>query len=86
MIRYFGFLANRVRKKLLPKVYKALNFSPKVPKQIRFESLYEQSWKINPFTCILCQSRMQMVQVTYGKSLSELYQYYEKAHQRQRFL
>ncbi len=43
MIRYFGFLANWVRGKLLPKVFQLLNQKVGKPKQITFVGLYEQS-------------------------------------------
>lgn len=59
MIRYFGFLANRVVGKLLPLVKKALGQeeSPAV-KQITFAALSHGLLNVDPFRCILCGGRM----------------------------
>ena len=86
MIRYFGFLANRVRSKLLPKVYKALNLAPKIPRQITFAELMQASWGDHPYACLKCKTEMTCVRQIRGRSLSGLYQYYGKAYQRWQFL
>ncbi|ARF52154.1 IS91 family transposase [Pantoea stewartii] len=59
MIRYFGFLANRVVGKLLPLVKKALGQeeNPAV-KQITFAALSQGLLNVDPFRCILCGGRM----------------------------
>ena len=71
MIRYYGVLANRVRGKFLPILYKLLN-QKTVPqnaiKKITFASLMKSNFNIDPFTCILCGKKLVLDLVVYGKS------------------
>lgn len=60
MIRYFGFLANRVVSEKLPQVKNALN--QKAGKQGRkatFTELSQHLLNVNPFICILCGEVMR---------------------------
>ncbi|QGH61369.1 hypothetical protein [Serratia proteamaculans] len=61
MIRYFGFLANRVVGKQLPRVKKALGQGQdeevKVP-LISHSSLSQGLLKTDPYSCLLCGARM----------------------------
>lgn len=67
MIRYYGFLANRVRSKYLPCVYQLLE-------QDYFEAnpapsyayLIQKDFGFNPLQCILCGSQMLRSVVTFG--------------------
>ncbi|RLM52899.1 IS91 family transposase, partial [Halobellus sp. Atlit-31R] len=59
MIRYFGFLANRVVSKQLPLVKKALGQDEevKVP-AITHSSLSQRLLRTDPYSCLLCGARM----------------------------
>lgn len=59
MIRYFGFLANRVVGKRLPRVRKALGQEDVAPvKKVTFAVLSKALLNTDPFSCILCGGRM----------------------------
>jgi hypothetical protein len=69
MIRYYGFLANRVRGKLLPLVYKLLNQdNRKITAPATFETLMQKNFNINPFICILCGQRLIFNSAFFGNS------------------
>jgi hypothetical protein len=71
MIRYYGLLANRVRGRLLPRVYNLLGqiqMCKKAAQQASFSSLMEKNFGINPFTCILCGKKLLLELVVYGKT------------------
>jgi hypothetical protein len=73
MIRYFGFLSNRRRGVMLPKVYEALDMEERSkPALPGFASMLKAYVKIDPFECILCQSRLIYAEYRAGTSLSEL--------------
>lgn len=59
MIRYFGFLANRVCGKKLPQVYEALRMKVvgKAPK-LYYAQMLKGFLNIDPFSCLLCGARM----------------------------
>jgi hypothetical protein len=59
MIRYFGFLANRVCGQPLPRVYEALQMEArgKAPK-LYFAQMSKRFLNLDPFSCVLCGSRM----------------------------
>ena len=77
MIRYYGFLANRVRSKWLPKVYDLLNQTVKKVKKIRYAGLLKSNFGTDPMKCILCGSPMRFVSLTRGKTLDQLRAYHE---------
>ncbi len=57
MIRYFGFLSNRRRGEILPKVYDALGTVPKdSPEMLGYAAMQKGDVKVDPFECILCGS------------------------------
>lgn len=59
MIRYFGFLANRVVSKQLPLVKKALGQDEEVKvAAITHSSLSQRLLKTDPYSCLLCGARM----------------------------
>ena len=81
MIRYYGFLANRVRNELLPHVYKALEQTPKNVKDILWSQLFQKSFGVNPLECILCGSEMKLTATEFGLSSAQLEKYhYELAN------
>ncbi|KPW16767.1 ISPsy3, transposase, partial [Pseudomonas amygdali pv. aesculi] len=59
MIRYFGFLANRVCGRQLPRVYEALRMERrgKAPK-LYFAQMSKAFLHRDPFSCVLCGARM----------------------------
>ncbi|QBY43587.1 hypothetical protein ArsFIN_21550 [Arsenophonus nasoniae] len=62
MIRYYGFLANRKRGCLLPKVYEALDMiSPNVPEKPGFGALIKGFLNTDPYQCILCGNRLRFM-------------------------
>lgn len=70
MIRYYGFLAHRVRGHLLPIVYTLLhqetrnNYSA-IP---TFAQLIQKDFHLNPLLCILCGAPLRLVAMVIGKS------------------
>jgi len=73
MIRYYGFLANRVRGDLLPIVYKLLNQENKAKtKTSTYAELIQKNFHFDPFKCILCGDRLVLSAMRFGKSTAEL--------------
>lgn len=69
MIRYYGFLANHVRGKLLPIVYQLLGQQIfDTPSPLTFAELMQKSFNLNPFTCILCGQQLILAATHLGKS------------------
>lgn len=73
MINFYGFLANRVKRKLLPKVYELLGQKPSSVKRIRYSQLQKQSFGTDPLQCILCGCQMTFNGITRGKTLAQLH-------------
>lgn len=70
MIRYYGFLAHRVRGKLLPIVRKLLgeiDIKNLLPPPT-YAELIQQNFGFNPFTCILCGQPLVLGHVKFGKT------------------
>lgn len=79
LIRYYGFLANRVRARLLPLVYQFIQQSNNQDSEvISWKSLIQSNFNFNPLTCILCQSPMVLSVIRFGKSLTELMKYHRQ--------
>ena len=56
-VRYYGFLANCVRGKLLPIVFELLGLDQtELQAAIDWASLIQLNFNFNPLTCILCGS------------------------------
>jgi hypothetical protein len=73
MIRYYGFLANRKRANLLPKVYDALDMvSPTVPEKPGFATLIKGFLNTDPYQCILCGNRLRFMSAEKGTHATEL--------------
>ena len=80
MIRYYGFLANRVRGKQLPLVYQVLNQpSPKQNQGPTYAELIQQNFNFNPLVCILCGSMLLLTGVNFGNAaIPELMKYHRE--------
>ncbi|MEY1010315.1 IS91 family transposase, partial [Providencia rettgeri] len=64
---YYGFLANRKRGSLLPKVYDALDImSPSVPEKPGFAALMKGFLNTDPYQCILCGNRLRFMSAEKG--------------------
>ncbi|NJD84920.1 hypothetical protein EWM60_02570, partial [Candidatus Erwinia dacicola] len=59
MVRYFGFLANRKRGSVLPKVYEALEMMLRKSRRSRGLRCYEGLPGTDPYQCILCGERLR---------------------------
>jgi hypothetical protein len=68
MIRYYGFLAHRVRGKLLPIVYKLLNQDNNYDLQIpSYAELIQKNFNFNPLSCILCGQQLVLTAIHFAK-------------------
>lgn len=72
MIRHYGFLANRVRSKYLPKVYNLLNQPERNALKIRWPGLMKSSFGIDPLCCPRCGAQLERLRILPGKSLARL--------------
>jgi hypothetical protein len=73
MIRYYGFLSNRTRGKLLPIVYKLLNQEKLNQKSLpNFAELIQKNFGFNPLKCILCRHQLVLSYTHFGKKTSEI--------------
>ena len=69
LIRYYGFLANRVRGKLLPKVREVLGIKHyETQNPTSFVKLMIQNFNVNPMQCTLCGSDMRLAYIKFGIS------------------
>jgi len=67
MVRYYGFLANRKRGTLLPKVYEALEMTPREkPQKPGFAVLMKAFLGTDPYPCILCKGRLRFAGAMVG--------------------
>lgn len=66
MVRYFGFLSNRVCGKKLPKVYAALGQEVEDAVTITHYMLSKSWLNIDPYACILCGSKMRLTRAISG--------------------
>lgn len=73
MVRYYGFLSNRKRGELLPKVYEALQMEArKKPEQPGFAALMKGFLRTDPYKCILCGNRLRFTSAQAGRHATEL--------------
>jgi hypothetical protein len=69
MIRYYGFLAHRVRGKLLPFVYPLLEqINTQTIAPPTYAELIQKNFNFNPLTCILCSQPLRLSVIHFGKS------------------
>lgn len=78
MVRYYGFLANRLRKKLLPIVYQILNQKCSTCSPPSWVALIKKYFGFNPLTCILCGSPMTRYQSYYGANINVILSYHRE--------
>ena len=73
MLRYYGFLSNRRRGELLPKVYKALERvvepEPDIP---GYAAMLKGYKKLDPYECIVCQGRLVFDKFRPGEPLKKV--------------
>ena len=60
MIRYYGFLANRVWGKLLPIVNELFPRNNAEPTKVTWQALLKQDFGLDPLECVLCKSPMRL--------------------------
>lgn len=73
MVRYYGFLSNRKRGALLPKVYEALEMEArKKPERPGFAVLMKGYLRTDPYKCVLCGNRLRFTGAQAGKHATEL--------------
>lgn len=73
MVRYYGFLSNRKRGTLLPKVYEALKMEEKKkPEKPGFAVLMKGFLGVDPYKCILCGDRLRFAGAQAGHHATEL--------------
>lgn len=69
MIRYFGFLANRIVGEELPKVRESLGMTrlySRLP-ALRYGQMMKSFMKVDPFECVLCGHRLRFTTLHAGK-------------------
>ncbi|WP_338505645.1 IS91 family transposase [Erwinia aphidicola] len=73
MVRYSGFLANRKRGSLLPKVWEALSMTAREkPKRPRFAVLMKGFLGTDPYQCILCKGRLRFAGAVAGEHATKM--------------
>lgn len=73
MVRYYGFLSNRKRGKLLPLVYEALQMEARnKPEQPGYAVLMKAFLRTDPYKCILCGNRLRFSGAQAGRQATEL--------------
>ena len=72
MIRYFGFLSNRLRGQLLPIMYDKLGQKMESIKSFAFAAMMKNYLNIDPYECILCGARMVFLGFIKGMRVKEL--------------
>ena len=73
MVRYYGFLSNRKRDELLPKVYEALEMETREkPEQPGFAVLMKEFLRTDPYKCLLCGNRLRFSSAQAGRHTTEL--------------
>ncbi|HFH0422630.1 TPA: IS91 family transposase [Salmonella enterica subsp. enterica serovar Bovismorbificans] len=73
MVRYYGFLSNRKRGELLPKVYEALQMKAREkPEKPGFAVLMKVFLRTDPYKCILCGNRLRFSGAQAGRHATEL--------------
>lgn len=82
MIRYYGFLSNRLRGTLLPKVYKLLNMKNVITKKIyiSWRDMIQATYHYNPLQCSRCRSTMILVSTILNRQYSLTDRHEEIAH------
>ncbi len=67
MIRYYGFLSNRLRGKSLPIVRQLLKQeAPEINSAPSYVQLMIQNFNVNPLECTLCGNLMRLSAMVFG--------------------
>ncbi len=73
MLRYYGFLSNRRRGEMQPKVYDALKMEGKdTPTLPCYASILKKLANVDPYECLLCKDGGEFVSFRAGESREEL--------------
>ena len=73
MVRYFGFLSNRVCGEKLPQVYRALGMKkPEAAPKVCYAQMSKPFLRRDPFECILCGGHMVYRRAISGLNVGEL--------------
>ena len=73
IVHYFGLLSNRLRGRLLPLVYQALNQpTPTLVKPLTYAQLFTSLTGNNPYECIVCHSKLVFSNYSVGWSHQDL--------------
>lgn len=68
MIRYYGFLAHRVRGKLLPLVHQLVGQeNPQTTAPPTYAELIQKDFGFNPLSCILCGQPLVLSAISFGQ-------------------
>lgn len=79
MIRYYGFLSNKLRSKLLPRVYQVLGQQGRsLLRPPSWVELIQKNFGFNPLTCILCGSPMVLYKSHLGLRIDVLLSHHRK--------
>ena len=76
LIRYYGFLAHRVRSTLLPIVYRLIEQPAPQPPTVRWPTLLERSFAVAPLRCILCQAPLRLARRVIGLATPQLHRFH----------
>jgi hypothetical protein len=87
MIRYFGFLANRLRGEKLPLVRALLGQEPNPkPYNIKYAELMRKTLGINPKECTHCESEKTLMYRQIGANAAFFYKHHEALALRERLV
>lgn len=80
LIRYYGFLSNRLRGTCLPIVRKLLQLPEPTSanKTITYATMIQQFLNLNPFTCIVCGNEMILRHIKPRYANSQLKQFHRQ--------
>jgi len=67
LIRYYNWLSNRTRAKLLPLVYKLVNQTMTTSSNITWQSMFQKTFGRNPLDCQGCKLLMVLTSVLFPK-------------------
>ena len=80
LIRYYGFLSNRLRGACLPIIRRLLNLPQIILANTAssFAQCMQQSFNFDPLKCILCGANMKLARIRLGVPANQLYRFHDK--------
>lgn len=79
LVRYYGFLSNRLRGTCIPILRDLLQWPEKtITAKLNYANLIQQTFGNNPLQCILCGCDMLLQRVIYGCPVGQLIQYHKQ--------